>query len=285
MIQSALMVGVNFRINTKYWIEQMGMPYPPTQVNPDKSPIRHSFAHLLQYPQKYRMNWQLWSGGTSRILLWGDPDYARRFAESTHLYDGDGFEINEPLATKMEAQPHDEKPFNLLNAPYRYYEFERYWHFFRVFGRLGYNPKTDPAVWHNEFERRFGKQAAPALEKALHQTSWILPCIITSSYPYTSFPATRGWAEKQRLGDLPTFAKAELSDMAQFATFDEEARIRTEGGETARILPSANSRWFRQTSESLNQLITEAENAAGKNQTNEFTSTLTDLKILSNLAL
>ncbi|WP_223860133.1 hypothetical protein [Spirosoma validum] len=287
VIQSALTVGVNFRINTKYWMEQMGMPYHPTQVNPDKSPIRHSYAHLLQYPQKYRMNWQLWSGGTTRILLWGNPDYARRFAESTHLYDGDGFEINEPLATKMEAQPHETKPFDLLNPAYRYYdyEFERYWHFFQTFGRIGYNPSTDPVVWQAEFNRRFGEKAGPLLEKALHQASWVLPRIITSSYPYTSFPTTRGWAEKQRLGDLPTFAKAELSDMAQFASFDEEAKLRTEGGETARMLPSANSHWFRQTSESLNQLIAQAETAAGSNRSKEFVSTLTDLKILSNLAL
>ncbi len=287
VIQSALNVGVDFRINTKYWMEQMGMPYHPTQVNPDKSPIRHSYAHLLQYPKKYRMSWQLWSGGTTRILLWGDPDYARRFAESTHLYDGDGFEINEPLATKMEAQPHNAKPFDLLNPQYRYYdwEFERYWHFFQTFGRIGYNPNTDPAVWNREFERRFGEKVAPLMAKALHQASWVLPRIITSSYPYSSFPTTRGWAEKQRLGDLPTFAKADLSDMAQFASFEEEARLRTEGGETAKVLPSANSRWFRQTSESLNQLIAKAEKVAGKKPGKEFISTLTDLKILSNLAL
>lgn len=287
VIQSALAVGVNFRITTKYWMEQMGMPYHPTLVNPDKSPIRHSYAHLLRYPQKYKMHWRLWNGGTSRILLWGDPAYARRFVESTHLYDGDGFEVNEPLATKMEAQPHDAKPFDLLNPQYRYYdwEFERYWHFFQVFGRIGYNPNTDPAVWKKEFERRFGEKAALPLEKALHQASWVLPRIITSSYPYSSFPMTRGWAEKQRLGDLPTFAKAELSDRAQFASFDEEANLRIEGGETARILPSANSHWFQLTSDSLNQLIADAEKATGEKRSNEFISTLTDLKILSNLAL
>jgi hypothetical protein len=287
VIQSALAVGVNFRINTKYWMEQLGMPYHPTQVNPEKSPIRHSYAYLLRYPQKYKMHWQLWNGGTSRILLWGDPEYARRFAESTHLYDGDGFEVNEPLATKMEAQPHDTKPFELLNPQYRYYdwEFERYWHFFQVFGRTGYNPEVTSDVWEKEFERRFGTKTAPIIEKALHQASWILPRIITSSYPYSSFPTTRGWAEKQRLGDLPAFAKAELSDMAQFASFDEEAKMRLDGGETARILPSANSRWFRQTSEALDKLVAEAEKATGKNRSKEFTSTVTDLKILSNLAL
>lgn len=287
VIHSALDIGINFRIATKYWMEQMGMPYHPTKTNPEKSEIRHSYAYLLRYPQRYRMHWRLWNGGTARILLWGSPEYARRFAESTHLYDGDGYEVNEPLATKMEAQPHDAKPFELLKPEYRYYtwEFERYWHFFQMFGRIGYNPDTSPEVWNREFERRFGSAAGPLVEKALHRASWVLPRIITSSYPYSLFPTTRGWAEKQRLGDLPVFAKAQLSDLQQFATFDEEAQIRIEGGETPKILPSANSRWFERTSSDVSKLIGQAERSVGNNRNKEFNATLTDLKILSNLAL
>lgn len=288
IIQSAISEGVTFRITTKHWMEQMGMPYHPTRINPEKSPRRHSYSDLLRYPKQYKMHWRLWNGGTSRILLWGDPEFARRFAACTHLYDGDGYEVNEPLATKMEAQPHDAIPFNLLNSQYRYYtwEFERYWHFFQVFGRMGYNPNTSPDIWDKEFEARFGKQAGPLIEKALHKASWILPRIITSNYPYSSFPMTRGWAEKQRLGNLPSFAKAEGSDLMQFASFDEEAKILLEGGETAKMLPSANSVWFAQISADINKLITEAEQATGNtNKSKEFISTITDLKILSNLAL
>lgn len=286
VIQSALDTGVNFRIATKYWMEQMGLPYHPTKTNPEKSPIRHSYAYLLRYPQQYKMHWRLWNGGTNRILLWGSPEYARRFAESTHLYHGDGFEVNEPLATKMEAQPHDAQPFDLLNPAYRHYdwEFERYWHFFQTFGRIGYNPNTPAEVWKKEFERRFGKQAGPLVERALHQASWVLPRIIASSYPYSLFPTTRGWAEKQRLGDLPVFAKAQLSDLMQFATFDEEAQMLLEGGETARLLPSSNSKWFEQTAADLHKLIAEAEKAAGTRPGKELQVTLTDLKILANLA-
>jgi hypothetical protein len=287
VIQSALDVGVNFRIATKYWMEQMGMPYHPTKTNPEKSAIRHSYAYLLRYPQQYKMHWRLWNGGTSRILLWGDPEYARRFAESTHLYDGDGFEVNEPLATKMEAQPHDANPFELLNPPYRYYEweFERYWHFFQVFGRIGYNPETSPEIWKKEFEARFGKKAAPLIESALHQASWILPRIVTSCFPYSSFPMTRGWAEKQRLGDLPAYAKLQVSDRQQFANFDEEAALLIEGGGTPKILPSTNSQWFQQASSDINKWIAEAEKVIGNNRNKEFSSTITDLTILSNLAL
>ncbi|MDP3001876.1 MAG: hypothetical protein Q8N38_01950 [Bacteroidales bacterium] len=287
VVQSALDEGIKFRITTKYWMEQMGMPYHPTQINLEKSPRRHSYADMLRYPQQYKMHWRLWTGGTSRILLWGDPEYVRRFAESTHLYDGDGYEVNEPLATKMEAQPHDAKPFELLNPKYRYcdYEFERYWHFFQVFGRIGYNPGTSPVLWQKEFELRFGKKVAPFIETALHQASWILPRIVASVYPYSGFPMTRGWAEKQRLGNLAAYSKNAGSDIQQFANFDEEAQILIEGGETAKILPSMNSRWFEQTSSGINKLIAEAEKATGNTGSKEFISTITDLKILSNLAL
>lgn len=288
MIQSAVNVGVNFFISPKYWMEQLGMPYHPTHINRENQfDRRHGYSNLLKYPVEYKMHWRLWNGGTTRILLWGDPEFARRFAESTHLYNGNGFDVNEPLATKMEAQPHNAKPFELLKPPYRYYdyEFERYWHFFQVFGRMGYNPGTTPEIWQKEFELRFGRKSGPLIESALHQASWILPRIVASCYPYSCFPTTRGWPEKQRLGDLSDYALAEGSDIQQFASFDEEARMLIEGGETAKILPSSNSRWFEQTTNSINKLITEAENAVGKSVSREFISTITDLKILSALSL
>ncbi len=286
VVRSAIDEGIKFRITTKFWMEQMGMPYHTTQINPEKSPRRQSYGDMLKYPQEYKMHWRLWSGGTTRILLWGSPEYVSRFAESTHLYDGDGYEVNEPLATKMEAQPHDAKPFNLLNQQYRYYdyEFERYWHFFQVFGRIGYNPKTAPEIWQKEFEKRFGSQAAPYIEEAIHKASWVLPRIIASSYPYSGFPTTRGWAEKQRLGNLDQFAASSGSDIQQFANFDEEAQILIEGGETAKLLPSMTSKWFGLTSDTIDSLIIEAEKVTDNKDGKEFISTITDLKILSGLA-
>ena len=44
-------LGVNLRITTKYWMEQMGLPFHPTHVNPqDQHNRRHGYADLLRYP-------------------------------------------------------------------------------------------------------------------------------------------------------------------------------------------------------------------------------------------
>ncbi len=287
IIKIASDLNLNFRITTKYWMEQMGLPFHPTHINRENQfGRRQGYADMLRYPKNYKLHWRLWTGGTQRILLWGDPQYVQRFVGSTHLYDGEGFEVNEPLATKMEAQPHNIQPFDLLNPPYVYYnyEFERYWHFFQVFGRLGYNPNTASEVWDREFEMRFGKEAGAIVEEALHKASWVLPTIVAACSPYAKFPTTCGWPEKQNYGDLPQYAMAEGSDIQQFASFDTEAQLLTEGGETTKQLPSATSVWFAQRNSELNQLITMAENLMPSGN-KEFFSTITDLKILSNLAL
>src|SRR5262249_48011000 len=149
-----------------------------------------------------------------------------------------------------------------------------YWHFFQVFGRIGYNTNDAPEIWEREFEKRFGKAAGPFVEAALHQASRVLPRIVASCYPYSAFPMTRGWAEKQRLGDLPQYAKAEGSDIQQFASFDEEARMLIEGGETAKLRPAANSQWFSRTAGEISAALAQAEERIGTNRTKEFESTV-----------
>ncbi len=287
VIDEAINTGIKFRIDTKFWMEQMGLPYHPTRINPEKSYIRHSYGDLLRYPKQYDMFWRLWNGGTNRILVWGDPGYAKRFIESAHLYNGAGFEINEPLATKMEAQPHDAKPFALLQPQHRYYqyEFERYWHLFQIFGRLGYNPNADNAIWDDEFNYRFGKNTGPLVEKALHKASWILPRIIASCYPYNEgFPMTRGWVEKQHMGDLPDYAKTASTDISQFEGFDEEAKLLMENGETAKIRPQVTSEWLKKTSDDVLALVTQIKKQ-GDTGNKELSSTLVDMQIQANLAL
>ena len=286
VIDDALNLGLKAKISTKYWMEQMGLPFHPTHTNTeDQRNRRHSYADLLRYPQRYRVHWQLWSGGTTRLLLWGDPDYVRRFAATARMYDGDSFEINEMLATKMLGEPHDEKPLEILNPAYRFYdyEFERYWQFYRLWGRLTYSPESPADVWEHEFTTRFAQAGAP-LSQALQLASRVLPRIVAASYRYQNFPTTRGWAEMNRQGSLPEYAGEEGSDIQQFLNVRDEARSIVEGSDTAMRRPEETSRWFAQTADAILAQVALAEKANGSGPGKEFRTTITDLKILAGLA-
>jgi hypothetical protein len=287
-IGSALKLGLKIRMNTKYWSEQMGLPFHPTHIQElNQFERRHGYSDLLKYPRDYELHWTLWTSGTTRILQWGDPEYVRRFAGTMQLGGGQGFDIMEPEATKMAGHPHEMKPFDLLNSSYRYYdyEFERYWHYFQVFGRLTYNPNTPSEEWDREFEKRFGKDAATYVEQGLHRASQILPHIVAYCLPPLRFSTTRGWPERQRQEDLPAYAQAEPSDIEQFQSMADAAKNIVEGGASARIAPMKTSRWFAQAASDVFKLAAEAEQHAGANPGKEFLSTMVDLKILANLAL
>jgi hypothetical protein len=287
VINDAVDLGLNAKISTKYWMEQMGLPFHPTHINvQNQHDRRHGYADLLRYPQRYRVHWQLWNGGTSRVLLWGDPDYVRRFAGTVRLYDGNSFEVNEMLATRMLGEPADEKPLDILNPAYRYYdyEFERYWHFYRVWGRLTYNPEASADVWEHDFTQHFGPQAGPHIMKGLHLASQVLPRIVAASYLYSNFPTTRGWAEMNRQGSLLKYADEDGSDIQQFMNVRDEAKSILQGTDTAMRRPEETSRWFANTADGILAEVAAADKAIRFDAENEFRSTETDLRILAGLA-
>jgi len=286
VIDDALAQGLDARIDTKFWMEQMGLPFHPTHVNPpDQKNRRHGYADLLRYPQRYRVHWRLWTGGTARLLLWGDPDYLKRFASAAKLYGGDSFDVNEMLATKMLGEPHDATPVDILNPPYRYYryEFERYWHFYQLWGRLTYAPDTPSEVWDREFARRFGAQAGPHVEAALHLASAVLPRIVAAAYRYSNFPTTRGWAEMQHQGTLPQFATLEGSDTEQFEAPQAEARSLLAGATTSLRRPQETAAWFASTADAIDRELKAAPPETGVPAA-EYASTIADCRILAALA-
>ena len=163
--------------------------------------------------------------------------------------------MDEPLSTKMKGRPDGADIIPLLNAKYEYgsYEFERYWHFFQVFGRMGYDPATPQYVFDREFGKHFDPAVGVHLEEALHRASWFLPRIVASCYRYADFPMGDGWVEKECLGDLATYAKGEGTDTAQFAGFEEEARMLVEHGVTAKTRPEETAAWFLETAAAVSK--------------------------------
>lgn len=286
VIDDALRQGLAARVSTKFWMEQMGLPFHPTHVNPqNQKDRRHGYADLLTYPQRYRVHWQLWSGGTTRLFLWGDPDYVRRFAGAARLYGGESFEINEMLATKMLGEPHTGKPIDILTPAARYYEyeFERYWHFYQLWGRLTYDPDTPATVWEDEFTKRFGPDAGRHLMTAQHLASRVLPRIVAAAYRYAYFPTTRGWAEMKRQDDLPTFARLEGTDTQQFMSPADAARNLLSGTGSPMRWPQQTGRWFADTADAITRELDQVDLAAASSN-KELRSTVTDCRMLAALA-
>jgi len=287
IVADALQQGLRVRVATKYWMEQMGLPFHPTHINrQNQHDRRHGYADLLRYPQTYRMHWRLWNGGTTRLLLWASPEYVSRFARSARLYDSDSFEVNEMLATWMLAEPHDRQPYSPIQSRYRFfqYDFERYWHFYQVWGRAGYNPETPAQTWEREFRRRFGA-AGPHLMRGLHRASWILPWIVASAYRYALFPTTRGWAEMSRMEDLPRYARdEEPSDTEQFLNVREAAELILKLEDSPRRGPDEISAWLARTAEEVLRHVRAAQAHATAAADPEFLVTVADLRILAHLA-
>jgi len=55
IINDALSQGLKVRVTTKYWMEQMGMPFHPTHINrQNQRDRRHGYADLLRYRRNTR---------------------------------------------------------------------------------------------------------------------------------------------------------------------------------------------------------------------------------------
>ncbi len=132
--------------------------------------------------------------------------------------------------------------------------------------------------------RALAKGGAVGGKRVCIEASQVLPKIVAACYPYSAFPMTRGWAEKQPLGTLAKYATAEGSDIAQFAGFDEEAQNLVEGKETAKVRPEQTSRWFDEVAREVRADRAEAQKRIGDHASKEFASTMTDLEMLADLA-
>jgi len=215
-IDAALAEKLDVTVSTKFWAEHFGRPYHPTVVDSHWAADRYSFGTMLKKPLRHRVTYQLWNVGSQRLTLWGDPQYAADFARSCTLGGGEGFEVFAPLTNKGYGNAPGAWPV-IKNPDYRVgrWEQDRYWMFYLAFGRMGYDPETNPEIWRREFRGRFGKEAAPHVEQAYAAASRVLPWITTALLPGAS--EWSWWPEMDTGGDLETYSHIQPSDTGRFA--------------------------------------------------------------------
>lgn len=213
-MHGALAAGLEVTVSAKFWCEHLGLPFHPTTQDPLYSASRYGYGALLRHPRPYAIAYQLWNQGTNRVLHWGDPAYVARFAVSCLQGDADGFEVAAPLTNR--GWGNEPGVWRVLADPgldrWRW-EAERYWFPQLLFGRLGYNPGTQSAVWQREFTSRFGAAAA-AVEGACRAASQVLPLLTATGM--SSASEWGFWPEMDWGGSLDVYSVIPPSDHGQF---------------------------------------------------------------------
>jgi hypothetical protein len=218
MIEAAQLVGVTTRVSTKYWAEDLGRPYQPAETY-----AGYSYLHFLEKPRFYDFYWELWALGSHRILLWGSPDYVRRAVPTFRLSGSIGFEIDAPPTQKgFGNRPGTWDLFTDAQADRVFWkwDFERYWLFYRLWGRLSYDPQASDSVWTNEMRQRFGPAGGDVLE-AYRQSSRVINEIVAA---HLADPNMYIWPEINPGGLIDSYKEVSPSDWRYISSPSETAR-------------------------------------------------------------
>lgn len=115
-------------------------------------------TYFVPDPKAYKITWTV-RNEDFFCLRWGVPSFVRaHVAANQQSYVGGYFLGSE---TYIPAKDYFTKPGGPVNWTYA---FERQWLFYKLWGRLLYNPATPDAVFKAEFVRRYGPKTTSLLE-------------------------------------------------------------------------------------------------------------------------
>ena len=282
-IQLARQLVPDAAISTKHWCEHLGMPYPmPAIQQYDRDHYRrYGTWDLLRKPRPYPLVHRLWSAGSQRALLWGDPEWVGRFATSCSR-DGIGFEVMAPLTNKGVR---DQRSLWQVIAdpsyPSHAEEHRRYWMFYLLFGRLGYAPESTPEIWRRELHHRFG-EAAAAVEQLYHIGSQILP-LLTILLQWSA-SLWRFWPECFPGRDLDQDAQIEPSDPTQFYRIDEYVEDILQNRLCGKWTPPHAASRLRLLAEKTRNALASLDRIPSLPEESELRHTRLDFTLLAHLA-
>jgi hypothetical protein len=128
-------------------------------------------------PDNYKITW------TARnedffCLRWGVPSFVRQHIKTNSPPYVGGYFIGSE--TYIPAKDYFTNPSIHVNWKYA---FERQWLFYKIWGRLLYNPSTPDEIFKAEFIRRYGNQASNLLDA--YSLAGTVPLRLASSFDFT----------------------------------------------------------------------------------------------------
>ena len=110
-----------------------------------RSFLRYGYGDLLKENRRYGIITRIWPG-TQRLLIWGDPLTAAAYSRAFSFCGSDGAEFMEPLSFKGRRGSGiagDRCAYADASLKPKW-DWEKYLYTFRVWGRMLYNPDSDP---------------------------------------------------------------------------------------------------------------------------------------------
>jgi hypothetical protein len=302
MIDDAVATGLPVTISPKYWAEHLGMPYHQADIRefdipkPDtqapelmklsagsRSFIRYGYGDLLKEDRNYSVLCRVWPG-TQRLLLWGDPEMSAAHSKAFSFCSIVGVELMEPLSFKGRRGSGiaGDRCGYLDTTLKPKWDWEKYLYSLRVFGRLAYNPKTEPDVWRRYLSKEFGA-GAEAVELALANASRILPIVLTTHgvsaannlyWPemYTNFSIADP-NNKNPYFDTPSpkvFGNVSPMDPQLFLRINDFAGELLKGENSGKYSPIEYAKWIEDYADEAAKHLSQAENLTAGKQTPEF---------------
>ena len=311
MIAAARSVGMPVRLSAKYWAEHMGLPYqqaairdlelPHVEAGADafsalsmgsRNHTRYGYADFMQEGRPYGVMYRVFPG-THKLLLWGDPVTAAAHARAFQFCGSDGAELFEPLSFKGRrgsgiAGGRCAYADSSLN-PRR--DWEKYLYTYRVWGRLLYNPESDPDTWRRLLRTQY-RSAAPAVEAALGSATRILPIITTAHLPsaaqdtyspefYTNQSITNP-AALAPYGDTPApkvSGHVSPLDPQLFSTVDEYVAHLLAHEASGKYSPVQVAQWIEDLADAATAKLAEAGRGADTKSNPEFLRAAIDIRV------
>ena len=173
-------------------------------------------TYFVPKPKNYKITWQI-RNEDFFALRWGVPDFIRKhIAENGQAdYVGGYFIGSETYIPARDYFTAVEEPVDWTWA------FERQWLFYKLWGRLLYDPKISDEVFQAEFNRRYGSQGDHLLQAyaLASNTQLRLASLYDSRWDFTlyseGFLALQGdstrYISVDRLIEQPTMASEYVS--------------------------------------------------------------------------
>lgn len=127
-----------------------------------------SNTYFIPEPKNYKIAWMV-RNEDFFCLRWGVPDFIRQhIAANTQNYVGGYFVGSEGYIPAKDY-------FTKTDAPVDWkYAFQRQWLFYKLWGRLLYNPATPDDEFKAEFVQRYGKGSGALLDANAHASTTAL---------------------------------------------------------------------------------------------------------------